>query len=103
MRDHTHQLLATRALLTSAAETIDRLVLADPNAPRSPEDREILAVTAMIAEGLRPRSKADMLRFARAVKAGDPAWLVVHSLPGEHRADASYHAHLAPEVRRALG
>ena len=103
MQDQTQELLTVRAMLSSAVEAIDRLTLTDGQAPRSPEEREIVAVSAMLAATFRPRSLADTLRFVRAVKAGDEGWLVVRSIPGEHRADASYHARLSPEVRRALG
>lgn len=102
MRDETADLLGLRAQLASLAEVCDRLALRDPDTPRSPDDREIMAVTAMVLEEIRPRTRADLLRFVRAVKAGDEAWLVVHATPKDQRVDAAYFAHLPREVRALL-
>lgn len=103
MRDETADLLALRAQLSGVVEACDRLALRDQDTPRSPDDREIVAVTASIVGGFRPRTRADVLRFVRAVKAGDEAWLVVHAMPGDHGVDAAYFAHLPREVRGLLG
>lgn len=102
MKDQSRELLAIRSMLSSTIERIDLLALEDDEVPRSDDEREIVAVCAMLAATYLPRSKADVLHFARAVLAGDDAWLIVHSLPGEHRADAAYHAHLNPATRHAL-
>lgn len=99
MRRESDALLAIRTRAAALFDEVDQLLSEDPDVPRSAEDREILAVTAMVVGGFRPRTRADVLRFARAVKSGDDGWLLVRSMPGEQRVDGAYFARLPRELR----
>lgn len=100
MDDRDQQLLALSAQLRAALQTVERL----SDGPKMTDDeRRIVAVSAMATERHQPRTRADVLRFAAAVEAGDEAWLVIRSVPGENRTDATYCSVLPGEVRKVLG
>lgn len=103
MDDTTRTVLAARAMVVAAREMLDRALDTVIGVPRGDDDREIVATTAMITETYRPRSRADAVRFVRAVKAGDEAWLVVRSVPGEQRADAKYYTTLPGALLKSFG
>lgn len=100
MRDQTHHLLRLRAHLETMQQLVDQLA---DDAPASDDERSILAQAAEVTAKHAPRTRADVLRFTQAIKNGDEGWLVIRSVPGEHRTDAIYLTKLPPQVRRTLG
>lgn len=100
MDDHTHQILRLRGLLEAAQEVIDALA---GESPPAPDQRSIIAAAAVAVADAMPRTRKDIARFVEAFTAGDEGWLLVRSVPGEHRIDALYAAKLPAEVRRMTG
>lgn len=100
MEDGTHHLLRLRGILETAIEVVDRLAT---DAPPSEAERTVLGVAASNVAQHSPRTRADVLRFAEAVKGGDEGWLVIRSVPGEHRTEAVYTTKMPTPVRKALG
>lgn len=100
MRDQTHHLLRLQALLESMQHLVAQLA---DDAPPSEVERSIIAHAAEVTAKHGPRTRADVLRFSQAIKAGDEGWLVIRSVPGEHRTDAIYLTKLPPQVRKTLG
>jgi hypothetical protein len=63
----------------------------------------VLAIAALLFHAAGTRTIADTLRFGESVRSGDGGWLLLRSVPAEHRADAWHFAQLPPEVRKTLG
>lgn len=102
MDDNT-ALLQARALIDALSTIVDRLADDKAQVVLSDDERRTLAGAVLATRGMRPRSLADSLRWVEALEAGDEGWLILHSIPGERRAEARYHSHLGANVRRNIG
>lgn len=99
--DHAVHIADARGMIQAAMLRLDE-VLADTAGPIPDDDLEILAATAFVVRSMRSRSKGDLLRWYRDVKAGKEGWLIVHSLKGERRVDVKRLETLKSHVRRAI-
>lgn len=100
MEDQTAGLMRLRGQLTAALELVDRLAQGVPTAD---DERRILAQAALNVANHQPRTRRDVMRFTQALEGGDEGWLIIQSVPGEHRTEAVYLPKLPAAAKRALG
>lgn len=92
-------MLAVKAHLEAACELVDHEL--DKALPLPDEQQEMLAITVLAAQALNRRAYRDALRWLRAFRAGDDAWLVMHCAGG--KVTGTYHSSLPREARAFLG
>lgn len=101
MDDMAAGLACVRAQLQGALLELDRLAELGPP-DLSAEEREAIAAAVLVVLRYRGKSLEALLRWFRDVKDGQSSWIVAHSLPGEHRADAWYVKSIPAHLARKL-
>lgn len=94
-------LLRVHSLLAAANAAVERLIESGTG-PLTPAEKLLTATAIQLARTIDPKSLAEGVRWAEAYQAGDEAWAVLRSVPGDN-ATVTYLGHLSREQRAILG